>query len=212
MARPPYIAIAGNIGAGKSSFLDFLTHRYAIEPVFEPDAANPFLARYYGDMKRWAFHSQVWFLAKKLELHRQFEDHPLPIVQDRSVWEDAEVFAANTARARLMSADEYATYRTLFESAAGMLRAPDLLVYLRCPVRTLRKRIVSRGRPSEQAIPEAYLRGLHKLYESFYASYTHGPKLVFDTEHFDPVTDIIDLGRAIEVLEPWLKPWERTLG
>lgn len=209
MGRAPYIAIAGNIGAGKSSFLDFLTRRYAIEPVFEPDAANPFLSRYYADMKRWAFHSQVWFLAKKLELHRQFEEHALPVVQDRTVWEDAAVFAANTARAGLMSADEFATYRTLFESAAARLRSPDLLVYLRCPVRTLRKRIVARGRPSEQAIPDAYLRSLHRLYEDFYATYELGPRIVFETEHFDPVTDIIDLGRAIEMLDPWLKPWER---
>lgn len=201
MSRAPYIAIAGNIGAGKSSFLRFLTTRYDIEAVFEPNEDNPFLERFYGDMKRWGFHSQLWFLGRKLSLHHGFDDATHAIVQDRTVWEDAEVFARHLASSGAMADEEWDAYATLYREAARDLRRPDLLVYLRCPVRTLRKRIRARGRAMEQDIPPKYLKALHRLYESWYDSWDLGPKIVFETNRFDPVTDIVDLHRAVEVID-----------
>lgn len=201
MSSPPYIAIAGNIGAGKSSFLRFLTTRYDIEAVFEPNEDNPFLERFYSDMPRWAFHSQIWFLGRKLQLQNGFHDATRAIVQDRTVWEDAEIFARQLAASGAMSAEDWDAYETLYRAASGELRRPDLLVYLRCPVRTLRRRIRARGRHMEQDIPSPYLKALHRLYESWYASWDLGPKVVFDTHRFDPVTDIVDLHRAVEIID-----------
>ena len=137
MKRAPYIAIAGNIGAGKSSFVAFLQSRYAIEPVFEPNDSNPFLERFYDDMPRWAFASQMYFLAAKLRIHRDLADSAVPIVQDRTIWEDAEIFARNLAESGVMDAEEYATYASLYSGIEETLRPPDLLIYLRCPVKVL---------------------------------------------------------------------------
>lgn len=188
--RAPYIAIAGNIGAGKSSFVAFLASRYEIQPAYEPNAANPFLEDFYADMDRWSFASQCYFLAEKLHLHREVETSGDAIVQDRTLWEDAEIFARHLGETGIMDAREYATYRRLYEGIAATLRAPDLLIYLRCPVKVLRRRIRQRGRAMEQALPTKYLRALERLYESWYAAYDKSPKLVFETDALDPVTDI----------------------
>jgi deoxyadenosine/deoxycytidine kinase len=201
VSRPPYIAIAGNIGAGKSSFLRFLTTRYDIDAVYEPNEDNPFLERFYADMSRWAFHSQIWFLGRKLQLQNQFESSERAIVQDRTIWEDAEIFARQLALSGAMSRDDWDAYETLYRAAISELRQPDLLVYLRCPVRTLRKRIRARGRDMEQDIPSKYLKALHQLYEAWYASWDLCPSVVFETNRFDPVTDIVDLHRAVEIID-----------
>lgn len=200
--RGTYVAIAGNIGAGKSSFLTFLRHRFGLETVYEPNEGNPFLEPFYGDMPRWAFHSQVYFLAEKARLHRQIEAWNGHIGQDRTIWEDAEIFAAHLARTGVMSEDEHATYRALYDALSASLRPPDLLVYLRCPVRTLRRRIAARGRDMERGLPAKYLRSLHGLYERWFDSYDLGEKVVFDTDRFDPVTDLVDLRAAVDTLAP----------
>jgi deoxyadenosine/deoxycytidine kinase len=205
MSQGRYIALAGNIGAGKSSFLRFLETRHAIRSVPEPNDANPFLDRFYGDMKRWSFHSQLWFLAAKVGHHQSFQNEQRSIVQDRTLWEDAEIFAAYHASKKWMSPDEYATYRMIFDGVQHGLRRPDVLVYLRCPVRTLRRRIASRGREMEKSLPPAYLTALHHLYEDWFERWDLSPKLVFETDHFDPVTDIVDCQRAVDMLEPFLR-------
>lgn len=199
-ARGTYVAIAGNIGSGKSSFLAFLQHRFDLRAVYEPNDGNPFLEDFYDDMPRWAFHSQVYFLAEKARLHRQIAHHRGHIAQDRTIWEDAEIFAAHLARSGTMSAEEHATYRALYEALSASLRPPDLLVYLRCPVRTLRRRIASRGREMERNLPAKYLRSLHGLYERWFEDYDLGDKVVFDTDRFDPVTDLVDLRAAVDTL------------
>jgi deoxyadenosine/deoxycytidine kinase len=146
MARGSYIAVAGNIGAGKSSFVSFMSHRFGVKPFFEPNDENPFLADFYGDMPRWGFQSQIYFLASKVALHRQLDDHDGHVIQDRTIWEDAEIFAENLARNGTMSEREIATYRLLFDAVKPDLRPPDLMIYLRCPLKTLRRRIARRGR------------------------------------------------------------------
>ncbi|MFT6400418.1 MAG: deoxyadenosine/deoxycytidine kinase [Bradymonadia bacterium] len=200
-----YIAVAGNIGAGKSSFVEFLQSKYDIEPVFEPNEANPFLEDFYGDMGRWSIHSQLYFLAAKLQIHRGIREAEHDIIQDRTLWEDAEIFAAHLGRTKVMAPREYETYRMLYESVADRLRPPDLMIYLRCPVRTLKKRIKARGRPMEQDIPTAYLRALHVLYEEWFARYDLSPTVVFETGKMDPVTDIIDAHDIQGVIDQYLK-------
>ena len=153
-------------------------------------------------MPRWAFHSQVYFLAEKARLHGQIEAWQGHIGQDRTIWEDAEIFAAHLARTGVMSEDEHATYRALYDALSASLRPPDLLVYLRCPVRTLRRRIAARGRDMERGLPAKYLRSLHGLYERWFDSYDLGEKVVFDTDRFDPVTDLVDLRAAVDTLAP----------
>ena len=200
-----YIAVAGNIGAGKSSFVEFLQSRYDIEPVFEPNDDNPFLEDFYGDMKRWSFHSQLYFLAAKLQIHQGIREASHDIIQDRTLWEDAEVFAAHHGSTKVMTPREYETYRMVYDSIADRLRPPDLMIYLRCPVRTLRKRIKARGRAMEQSIPTPYLKALHRLYEDWFDRYTLSPTVVFETGRMDPVTDIVDAHDILQVIDRYLE-------
>ena len=110
-----YIAVAGNIGAGKSTLVDFLRQRFGLTPFFEPNADNPFLPMFYQDMERWAFHSQIYFLTHKFRLHQQLARHPGTVIQDRTIYEDAEIFAENLFRTGKMTAAEHATYRAMYE-------------------------------------------------------------------------------------------------
>lgn len=199
-ARAPYIAIAGNIGAGKSSFVDFLASRYPFRALYEPNDVNPFLADFYGDMDRWAFASQCSFLAEKITLHQEVAAATEAIVQDRTVWEDAEVFARHLGESGVMDAREYATYRKLYEGLSSTLRKPDLLIYLRCPVKVLVKRIAKRGREMERAVPRKYLKALDRLYEAWFASYDASPTWIFETDAMDPVTDIEACTRVLDEL------------
>lgn len=204
MSRAPYIAIAGNIGAGKSSFLQFLRSRYAITPIEEPNDDNPFLEDFYEDMSRWAFASQMYFLSAKLALHRTFESSPVAIVQDRTLWEDAEIFARHLGTSGVMDAREWATYQRVYDGIEPTLRPPDLLIYLRCPVKTIRRRIKQRGRAMEQSVPLGYLRALHRNYEDWYARYDRSPKMTFETDQLDPVTDLVDCTEVMEAVERYL--------
>merc|ERR1711974_72983 len=120
-----YIAVAGNIGAGKSSLVDFLTNKYDIEPFFEPNEENPYLEDFYGDMERWAFQSQVYFLTAKFRLHQELDRNPHSVVQDRTLWEDAEIFAENLYQQGTMDERDYRTYRHLYESIRHQIRPPD---------------------------------------------------------------------------------------
>ena len=156
----PFVAVAGNIGAGKTELVQFLSRRYALSPAFEPHEQNPYLEAFYADMRAWAFHSQLSFLALKLRLHRQLQLAPYSVIQDRTVYEDAEIFERQLHRQRLIDDRDHATYRALYEAASEGLRPPDLMIFLRCPVRTLLKRIARRGRSMERAVPPAYLAAL----------------------------------------------------
>lgn len=205
MSRGRYVAVAGNIGAGKSSFVAFLESRYDIEPVFEPNDRNPFLEDFYDDMTRWALHSQLYFLAAKLQIHRGIRDSERDVLQDRTLWEDAEIFAEHLGRTGILSEREYQTYRMLYEAVRADLRPPDLMIYLRCPVRTLRRRIQARGRAMEQALPARYLSALDALYERWFASYTLSPTVVFETDRLDPVTDIVDAHDVLSVIDRYLR-------
>ena len=199
-----FIAVAGNMGVGKTTLVAWLTARYGIQPVFEPFADNPYLDDFYRDMSGWGFHSQVWFLAHKYRLHRDLERTAGVLVQDRTIYEDAEIFAAHLHRSKKMSKRDWETYSEMYRAMRASLKPPDLLIYLRCGVRTIRKRLVMRGRPSEQEIPTAYLRSLNQLYEGWIASYDQSPVLIWDTERLDYLGDLVDSIEFQKALEPVL--------
>ena len=172
-----FVAVAGNIGVGKSTLVNLLCERLGWEPFYEPEAENPYLVDFYTDMRAWAFHSQVFFLTHRLRAHRLLLDHPNSVIQDRTLYEDAEVFAENLYRQGHIGERDYRSYRELYEVLTGFLPPPDLIVYLRSPVATLVDRIANRGRDYEREISTAYLTQLNELYESWIASFNRCPVL-----------------------------------
>ena len=158
-----FIAVAGNMGVGKTSMVDFLCSRYGVEPVYEPYMDNPYLDDFYKNMGQHAFHSQLYFLTHKFRLHMALNQNAAPVVQDRTIYEDAEIFCTNLYRSNHMSDRDYKTYMELYDTMKRALQPPDLMIYLRCSVRAIRRRIKRRGRESEQAIPVRYIRNLNTL-------------------------------------------------
>lgn len=196
-----FVAVSGNIGVGKTSLVKYLVERYGIVPVYEPFGDNPYLDDFYADMDRWAFHSQVFFLARKFRLHQELEAASGTFVMDRTIYEDAEIFATSLARSRSIGARDFGTYQELYAAMKKSLQPPDLMIHLRCSVRAIRRRIRQRGRPSEQAIPTAYLRRLNGLYEGWIGRWTESPLVVWDSENLDYLSDLvhrIEFHRAVE--------------
>jgi deoxyadenosine/deoxycytidine kinase len=199
-----YLAVSGNMGSGKTSLVDFLSRRYPIRPIFEPNDTNPYLADFYKDMKRWAFQSQIYFLTAKLRLHRELEQYSGSVIQDRTIYEDAEIFALNLKRGRCISKRDFETYWSLYEAISKELRPPDVMIYLRCSVGALRRRITRRGRPSEKNVPVSYLRRLHRLYEDWIGRYDLSPVIEIPTDKVDYVTDIVDRFDVLRTIERYL--------
>ncbi|AWV90723.1 deoxynucleoside kinase [Bradymonas sediminis] len=199
-----YIAVAGSIGAGKSSIVEFLSQHFDVQPFFEPNEDNPYLEDFYEDMERWSFHSQLYFLGAKFKLHKELDASPQNVIQDRTIWEDAEIFAQNLYQQGQMSARDWQTYRNLYESVQGEIRAPDVMIYLRCPVKTVRQRIAMRGREMEQNIPTEYLNRLHKLYENWIDAYDLSPLVILPTDKLDYVTNLVDYHEIVTVIEKYL--------
>ena len=183
---PPrvYVAVAGNIGAGKSSLTGVLADYFRWDPFYERVDDNPYLSDFYGDMQRWSFHLQVFFLSSRFKHQRAIEDAGRSVVQDRSIYEDAEIFARNLFEMDLMEERDYRNYTELFSIMTGYLRPPDLLVYLRATVPTLVRHIQARGRDFEARIRLDYLERLNTLYEEWVAAYPH-PKLIVEVDELD---------------------------
>jgi deoxyadenosine/deoxycytidine kinase len=180
-----FIAVAGNIGVGKSTLTALLTEGLGWEPFYEAVDDNPYLADFYKDMRLWSFHSQVFFLSRRLRHHRQLLDRPGTVVQDRTVYEDAEIFAENLYRKGNMSERDYHTYRELYEAMSLFLPPPDLIVYLRASVPTLQRRIRMRGRDYEQEVPADYLEQLNQLYEEWIDGFSLCPVLTVPSDNLD---------------------------
>ncbi|MFH1530900.1 MAG: deoxynucleoside kinase [Pseudomonadota bacterium] len=195
-----FIAVAGNIGAGKSTLVHFVEQRFGVKPFFEPNELNPYLKDFYRDMKRWAFHSQMHFLALRLAHHQRLLEEPGVVIQDRTIYEDAEIFATNLYRSRIMSKREYESYRAMYEAIMVQLPAPDLLIYLRCSVRTARRRIRERGRPEERAIPYRYVRRIHDLYEEWLTSWDRSPTLVLESDKMDYIHDLAYRADLLQII------------
>ena len=200
-----YIAVAGTIGAGKTSLVAWLVKRYGLVPFYEPNETNPYLADFYSDMRTWAFHSQAYFLAHKLKLHQQLAASQRPAVIDRTIYEDAEIFARNLHAQGHLSKRDWAVYRELYEGICRSLRPPDVLIALTCPLATAKRRIARRGRAMEREIPDAYLRRLHRLYAEWFATYDLSPIVRIDTGKLDYVEDLVDLIDLTRTLDAALK-------
>lgn len=196
-----FVAIAGNIGAGKSSLTKILSDYFKWEAFFERVDDNPYLADFYNDMLRWSFNLQVFFLSSRFNHHRHIEEVPYSVVQDRSIYEDAEIFARNLHQMGLMSQRDYDNYHELFEIMASYLQPPDLLIYLRASVPTLVRHIQSRGREFESSIRIEYLERLNQHYEDWIARYDRGPKMVVDVDEYDFVNERDDRNDIIARIE-----------
>jgi len=185
-----FIAIAGNIGSGKSTLTSLLHQKFGWTPHFESVDDNPYLPDFYADMTRWSFHLQVYFLSKRFILHKDIAAQKQSVVQDRSIYEDAEIFAVNLHNLEKMDDRDYENYRALYDAMTSYLRPPDLLIYLRASIPTLQRQIRLRGRDFEQGIDPDYLSQLNTLYENWIGSYTLGPVLTIDSDETDFVHDM----------------------
>jgi len=193
-----FVAVAGNIGVGKSTLVELLSNRLGWSPYYEPVGENPYLADFYADMTAWAFQSQIFFLTRRLLTHRSLLDHPTSAIQDRSVYEDAEIFAYNLFLQGNMADRDYQSYRELYLVLAQFLPPPDLVVYLRASVDTLIGRIASRGRDYEQQIEPEYLQRLNDLYETWIDNFTLCPVLTVPTDDLNYVAHDSHLDLIVE--------------
>ncbi|MDX1637833.1 MAG: deoxynucleoside kinase [Balneolaceae bacterium] len=195
-----FIAIAGNIGAGKSSLTNLLARHFNWEAFFESVDDNPYLSDFYDDMRRWSFNLQIYFLSSRFRHQKQMIERGDNFIQDRTIYEDVEIFAKNLHEMGLMSDRDFKNYQALFHEMTNYLRPPDLLIYLRAQVPTLVRQIQSRGREYESTIRIEYLERLNRLYEDWITEYPQ-EKLIIDTDDIDFVNDQEDLGRVIELVE-----------
>jgi len=205
-AKPrKFIAVAGNIGAGKSTMVDFLCQRHGWVPFTEPNLLNPYLDDFYEDMGSWAFHSQISFLAHKFRLHMELMAEPATVVQDRTIYEDAEIFARHLHKTGLMSDRDFGTYSDLYAAMQRALAPPDLLIRLKCSVRAVRRRIKKRGRPEEQDIPLRYLKELNGLYDAWFDRWDLSPVVEINTEKLDYIGDMVHRLELDQALAPFLR-------
>lgn len=201
-----FIAVAGNIGAGKSTLTHLLSQQLGWEPFFEADVENPYLADFYTDMKRWSFHSQVFYLGKRLEAHRLLVDHPGSVVQDRTVYEDAEIFARNLYNQGAMSERDYDAYLRLYTAVSSFLPPPDLVIYLCGSVTTLAQHIFKRGRDYERNIGTDYLERLNALYDQWIANWTRCPVLRVSMDDLDFAGRPEDLASIVNAVKERIAP------
>lgn len=195
-----YVAIAGNIGAGKSSLTTLLGKNFGWKPYYESVDNNPYLSDFYDDMRRWSFNLQIYFLSSRFQHQKILMEESSSIIQDRTIYEDVEIFAKNLHKMGLMSDRDYKNYCALFTEMTAYLKAPDLLIYLRAEVPTLVRQIQQRGRAYENTIRIEYLERLNSLYEEWIESYKQ-EKLIIDTDDLDFVNNQEDLGKVIGMVE-----------
>ncbi|MDA0712520.1 MAG: deoxynucleoside kinase [bacterium] len=201
MGEQKYIVVAGNIGSGKSSLVQFLVKEYGVTPFYESNDANPYLEDFYKDMQGFAFQSQIFFLSNKFKIHQELEQHKGLLVIDRAIYEDAEIFATALSNSGNIKKLDFEVYFDLYKTMCRALRPPDLLIYLKCSVKNLQKRIRFRGRAMEKSLPVAYLKQLQLLYDEWIAKYNASDVVIIETDKLDYVTDLvhrIDVKRNIE--------------
>jgi deoxyadenosine/deoxycytidine kinase len=196
-----YVAIAGNIGAGKSSLTEVLGQSFGWKTFYEQVDDNPYLSDFYDDMRRWSFNLQVYFLSTRFRHQREIDTSERSVVQDRSIYEDAEIFARNLYEMGLMTQRDFENYVELFAIMTSYLRPPSLLVYLRASVPTLVNHIQTRGRDYESTIRIDYLERLQGHYESWIERYAAGPKMIVDVDQLDFVHDESDRRDVVSRIE-----------
>jgi deoxyadenosine/deoxycytidine kinase len=187
-----FVALSGNIGSGKTTLTRLLSDRLGCRPYYEAVDENPYLADFYDDMPRWSFHLQVCFLTRRFHHHQQIQSAPHPAIQDRTIYEDVEIFARNLYLQGLMSDRDFGAYMDLYAVMTPHLRPPDLVIYLRAPVEVLLDRIAARARAFERTIPASYLTQLNDRYDEWAARFDLCPMVILDAER-------VDLARLDEV-------------
>ncbi len=196
-----HIAIAGNIGSGKTSLTELLSNHYGWEPHYEDVDENPYLSDFYEDMQRWSFNLQVYFLKSRLSSVQQFRKAGKTVIQDRTIYEDAYIFAPNLFDMGLMGKRDYDNYFSLFELMNSFVQAPDLLIYLRASIPTLVDQIQMRGRSYENNIRLDYLKRLNERYEAWIQGYTNGKLLIIDANEIDFIKNKSDLSMIIDKVD-----------
>jgi deoxyadenosine/deoxycytidine kinase len=187
LGRRHYVSIAGNIGVGKSTLVGILADALGWQPYYELVADHPYLDDYYANRERWGFHSQIWFLSQRFEQQQEIADTPISVVQDRSMYEDYEVFVKGLLEQGILSHRDFRTYRRLYQSLTRSVSPPTLMIYLRASVPTLQRRIAGRARSSERSIPVSYLEQLNRRYEDWLRRFDLCPLVTIDTDELDVV-------------------------
>ncbi len=195
-----FVTIAGNIGSGKSSLTHLVSQKFGWTPYYESVSDNPYLSDFYADMKRWSFNLQIYFLAHRFRIHQEISQQPASVIQDRSIYEDAEIFARNIFDLGRMSERDFETYTNLFYEMTDFLKPPDLLVYLKADVDTLISQIKIRGREYEQNIERTYLEELNKSYDKWVMNYKIGKCITIETDHLDFVNNKDDFERITGII------------
>ncbi len=207
-----FVAVAGNIGSGKSSLTRMLSEKYGWKSFYESVEDNPYLSDFYSDMNRWSFNLQVYFLSKRFNDHKKIVEGTESVIQDRSIYEDAEIFAKNLHMIGKMDKRDYNNYVELYHVMMQYLQPPDLLIFLDARIETLMKQIARRGRDYEQSIPRSYLEQLSSHYKEWINGYRLGPLLVVPSDEVDFVHERGDFNRMLMLIQsklmeigyPWL--------
>jgi deoxyadenosine/deoxycytidine kinase len=196
-----HIAVAGNIGSGKTTLTRLLSEHYGWEPKYEDVDVNPYLSDFYNDMQRWSFNLQVYFLNKRLQGIVDIRNSQLDVIQDRTIYEDARIFAPNLHAMGLLSTRDFENYKSLFELMISLVKPPDLLIYLKASIPTLVYQINKRGREYESGIRVDYLEGLNSRYEEWFANYKDGKKLIINVDELKFEDNPQDMKKVIELIE-----------
>ena len=196
-----HIAIAGNIGSGKTTLTQKLAKHYGWNAEFEDVEDNPYLRDFYGDMRKWSFHLQVYFLNSRFQQIRKIRENEVTTIQDRTIYEDAYIFAANLHHSNLIDERDYQNYLNLFTSMIMHTQAPDLLIYLRADIPKLVHQIQKRGRDYEDTIRLDYLKNLNKHYEDWIGSYDNGKLLIIDVNNMDFVERVEDFSTILNKVD-----------
>ena len=196
-----YFAIAGNIGAGKTSLTELLSKHYGWEAHFEDVIDNPYLDDFYNHMERWSFNLQIYFLNSRFRQLESFSNSNKKFIQDRTIYEDAHIFAPNLHAMGLMNQRDFNNYQSLFGLMESMIKGPDILIYLRSSIPNLVHKIHKRGREYENSISIEYLSRLNERYEAWVSTYTKGKLLVVDVDKIDFVENKADLGSVIQKID-----------
>ena len=196
-----HIAIAGNIGAGKTSLTELLAKHYNWEPHYEDVIDNPYLDDFYNHMERWSFNLQVYFLKSRFEQLLSFKENNKTVIQDRTIYEDAHIFAPNLNAMGLMNQRDFNNYKGIFELMESLIQGPDLLIYLRSSIPNLVNKIHKRGREYESSISIDYLSRLNERYEAWISSYDPSKLIIIDVDSLDFVDNKEDLSKVINIID-----------
>lgn len=196
-----HLAVSGNIGSGKTTLTEKLAKHYGWKAEFEAVDDNPYLPDFYEDMKRWSFHLQVYFLNSRFNQIKKIQESTIPTIQDRTIYEDAYIFAANLYKSKLLTERDYFNYRSLFDSMISHVKAPDLLIYLKADIPKLVGQIEKRGRTYETAMRIDYLKNLNSHYEDWISNYKEGKLLIVDVNELDFVERQADFSFIVEKIE-----------